>query len=115
MEPLIHALPAARPGAVAAGILAFLVAWNDFFFSLIITLIAVNLMGARQKLWQRMRQHEASDQDRRRMALQREKAFEGSPTSKSSLASIQDAFNFWVGDGGKSLTRVSRVLAFTVG
>ena len=31
------ALPAARPGAVAAGILAFLVAWNDFFFSLIIT------------------------------------------------------------------------------
>lgn len=31
------ALPAARPGAVAAAILAFLVAWNDFFFALIIT------------------------------------------------------------------------------
>ncbi|MFK7994813.1 MAG: carbohydrate ABC transporter permease [Granulosicoccus sp.] len=31
------ALPAARPGAVAAAILAFLVAWNDFFYALIIT------------------------------------------------------------------------------
>ena len=34
---LLIALPAARPGAVAAAILAFLVAWNDFFYSLIIT------------------------------------------------------------------------------
>lgn len=34
---LLIALPAARPGAVAAGILAFLVAWNDFFYALIIT------------------------------------------------------------------------------
>jgi len=34
---LLVALPAARPGAVAAAILAFLVAWNDFFYSLIIT------------------------------------------------------------------------------
>lgn len=34
---LLIALPAARPGAVAAAILAFLVAWNDFFFALIIT------------------------------------------------------------------------------
>lgn len=48
-------------------------------------------------------------------ALQREKVFDGSPTSKSSLTSIQAAFNHWVGNGGKSLTRVSRVLAFTVG
>ncbi len=48
-------------------------------------------------------------------ALKREKAFDGTPSSKSSLRSIQDAFNFWVDDGGKSLTRVSRVLAFTVG
>jgi len=31
------ALPAARPGAVAAAILGFLVAWNDFFYALIIT------------------------------------------------------------------------------
>lgn len=34
---LLVALPAARPGAIAAAILAFLVAWNDFFFALIIT------------------------------------------------------------------------------
>jgi len=34
---LLIALPAARPGAVAAAILVFLVAWNDFFYSLIIT------------------------------------------------------------------------------
>jgi len=48
-------------------------------------------------------------------ALKREKVFDGTPTSKSSLRHIQDAFNEWVDDGGKSLTRVSRVLAFTVG
>jgi 3-methyladenine DNA glycosylase Tag len=48
-------------------------------------------------------------------ALQREKVFDGAPTSKSSLAAIQDTFNSWVEDGGQSLTRVSRVLAFTVG
>ena len=48
-------------------------------------------------------------------ALSREKVFDGSPTSKSSLADIQGAFNEWVDDGGESLTRVSRVLAFTVG
>jgi len=48
-------------------------------------------------------------------ALRREKVFDGTPTSKSSLAAIQAAFNEWVDDGGKSLTRVSRVLAFTVG
>ena len=48
-------------------------------------------------------------------ALSRESVFDGSPTSKSSLADIQNAFNEWVDDGGESLTRVSRVLAFTVG
>ena len=48
-------------------------------------------------------------------ALKREKVFDGTPTSKSSLAGIQKAFNEWVNDGGESLTRVSRVLAFTVG
>ena len=48
-------------------------------------------------------------------ALKREKVFDGTPTSKSSLAKIQGAFNDWVDDGGKSLNRVSRVLAFTVG
>jgi 3-methyladenine DNA glycosylase Tag len=49
------------------------------------------------------------------VALGREKIFTGTPTSKSSLAAIQAAFNEWVADGGRSLTRVSRVLAFTVG
>jgi 3-methyladenine DNA glycosylase Tag len=48
-------------------------------------------------------------------ALSREGVFTGSPTSKSSLAAIQRAFNDWVADGGQSLTRVSRVLSFTVG
>ncbi len=48
-------------------------------------------------------------------ALRREKVFDGTPTSKTSLAAIQSAFNDWVDDGGDSLTRVSRVLAFTVG
>ena len=48
-------------------------------------------------------------------ALKREKIFDGTPTSKSSLRQIQAAFNEWVDDGGESLTRVSRVLAFTVG
>lgn len=48
-------------------------------------------------------------------ALKREKVFDGSHTSRSSQAAIQTAFNHWVDDGGKSLTRVSRVLAFTVG
>ena len=47
-------------------------------------------------------------------ALRREKVFDGTPTSKSSLRAIQAAFNAWVENGGKSLTRVSRVLAFTV-
>lgn len=48
-------------------------------------------------------------------ALKRENVFDGTPTSKSSLADIQRAFNDWVNDGGRTLTRVSRVLAFTVG
>ena len=30
-------LPAARPGIIATAVLAFLIAWNDFFFALIIT------------------------------------------------------------------------------
>ena len=34
---LLVALPAARPGAVAAAILGFLIVWNDFFYALIIT------------------------------------------------------------------------------
>ena len=34
---LLVALPAAKPGAIAALILGFLLAWNDFFFALVIT------------------------------------------------------------------------------
>lgn len=34
---ILIALPVARPGAIAAAILGFLVAWNDFFYALIIT------------------------------------------------------------------------------
>lgn len=30
-------IPAARPGIIATAVLAFLIAWNDFFFALIIT------------------------------------------------------------------------------
>ncbi len=48
-------------------------------------------------------------------ALRREGVITGSPTSRSSLAAIQAAFNEWIAGGGQSLTRVSRVLAFTVG
>ena len=48
-------------------------------------------------------------------ALRREQVFDGTPTSKASMRQIQNAFNEWVNDGGKSLTRVSRILAFTVG
>ncbi|MEO1407435.1 MAG: DNA-3-methyladenine glycosylase I [Pseudomonadota bacterium] len=47
-------------------------------------------------------------------ALRREEVYSGSPTTNSSQCDIQAAFNTWVADGGKSLTRVSRVLAFTV-
>lgn len=48
-------------------------------------------------------------------ALRREKVFDGTPGSKASMSAIQAAFNRWVDDGGESLTRVSRVLACTVG
>jgi len=48
-------------------------------------------------------------------ALRREKVFDGTPGSRASMSAIQAAFNHWVEDGGGSLTRVSRVLAYTVG
>lgn len=48
-------------------------------------------------------------------ALQREKVITGTPGSRSAMADVQAAFNHWVDDGGGSLTRVSRVLGFTVG
>ena len=48
-------------------------------------------------------------------ALQREKVITGSHSSKSALKDIQQAFDQWLSEGGESLTRISRVLAFTVG
>ena len=48
-------------------------------------------------------------------ALIREKVIDREPTSKSALLNVQHAFNEWLDHGGKSLTRVSRVLACTVG
>ena len=48
-------------------------------------------------------------------ALRRENVFSGTPGSKASQAAIQSAFNHWVAEGGRSLTRVSQVLAFTIG
>lgn len=48
-------------------------------------------------------------------ALQREKVVTGNPATRAALRDIQAAFNRWVDDGGGSLVRVSRVLAFTVG
>jgi len=48
-------------------------------------------------------------------ALRRENVFSGTPGSKASQAAIQSAFNQWVAEGGQSLTRVSQVLAYTIG
>lgn len=48
-------------------------------------------------------------------ALIREKVVTSSPTSIAAMADVQQAFNQWMEQGGDSLTRVSRVLAFTVG
>ena len=36
------------------------------------------------------------------------------PTSKSALASVQDAFNTWRTESGRTLTEISRVLAMSV-
>lgn len=47
-------------------------------------------------------------------ALKREKVITGSPNSQKSMKAVQSAFDHWCRDGGKNLTRVSRVLAMTV-
>mgnify|MGYP007089314783 CR=1 FL=1 len=36
------------------------------------------------------------------------------PTSKRDLAIVQDAFNAWSAQSGRSLTEISQVLAFSV-
>lgn len=40
---------------------------------------------------------------------------EKTPTSKKALAAVQQAFNEWRGQSGRSLCQISRVLAFSVG
>lgn len=47
-------------------------------------------------------------------ALKREKVIDRDPGSKASMKDIQNAFNVWLKQNGQSLTRISRVLAFTV-
>ena len=36
------------------------------------------------------------------------------PTSQKALAQVQNAFNVWADQSGKSLTEVSRVLAMSI-
>lgn len=40
---------------------------------------------------------------------------EKDPTSKKALAQVQSVLNNWMDDSGRSLTEISRVLAFSVG
>jgi len=40
---------------------------------------------------------------------------EKTPTSKKALAAVQEAFNEWRGESGRSLCQISRVLACSVG
>jgi len=39
---------------------------------------------------------------------------EKAPTSKKSLAAVQEAFNFWAEESGHNLSQISRVLALSV-
>jgi 3-methyladenine DNA glycosylase Tag len=48
-------------------------------------------------------------------ALIREGVVEKAPGSRSSMRAVQDAFNSWTKESGRSLTEVSRVLAMSVG
>jgi 3-methyladenine DNA glycosylase Tag len=48
-------------------------------------------------------------------ALRREKVVSGNPTSKRDLALVQQAFNAWREESGRSLCQLSRILAFSVG
>lgn len=48
-------------------------------------------------------------------ALIREGVVEKSPGSKSSMRAVQDAFNAWSAESGRSLTEISRTLAMSVG
>jgi 3-methyladenine DNA glycosylase Tag len=48
-------------------------------------------------------------------ALMRQKVVDKAPSSKKALASVQEAFNTWRADSGRSLAEISRTLSYTVG
>ena len=48
-------------------------------------------------------------------ALVRQKVIDKAPSSKKALAAVQNAFNEWRADSGRSLSEISRTLACTVG
>jgi len=48
-------------------------------------------------------------------ALRREKVVKGMPTSKRDLRVVQEAFNAWRKESGRSLCQLSRILACSVG
>lgn len=46
--------------------------------------------------------------------LSAEGVIDKSPSSKRAMTAVQDAFNIWMDQSGRSLTEISRVLAFSV-
>ena len=48
-------------------------------------------------------------------ALVREGVVDKAPTSKKALADVQDAFNRWHAETGRSYAQLSRILAMSVG
>jgi len=48
-------------------------------------------------------------------ALIREDVIRSTPTSQRDLRATQQAFNQWQQESGRSLTQISKVLAFTIG
>jgi len=48
-------------------------------------------------------------------ALIRDGIVDKAPTSKSAQKAVQEAFNTWMGESGRPLTHISRVLAMSVG
>jgi len=48
-------------------------------------------------------------------ALIREGVVNSAPTSQRDLRATQQAFNQWQQESGRSLTHISKVLAFTIG
>lgn len=48
-------------------------------------------------------------------ALIRENVIEKAPTSKKALSAVQESFNNWAAESGRSMTEISRILAMSVG